>query len=152
MDVDIEPEDAPRDVPRGKSICHSLNTKNKLVFISFDLETGGKRWDNGLRFAFINGLRQCTPVCEFQVVPCFLPSWMLNLSSLALSRKWEWERWCQVSDSPNVITDIQIHTDSKLAWRYIYIIKCHTRSSITYTRSVISNRFINERKILDFAF
>ena len=87
MDVDIEPEDAPRDVPRGKSICHSLNTKNKLVFISFDLETGGKRWDNGLRFAFINGLRQCTPVCEFQVVPCFLPSWMLNLSSLALSRK-----------------------------------------------------------------
>ena len=24
MDVDIGPEDAPRDVPRGKSICHSL--------------------------------------------------------------------------------------------------------------------------------
>jgi len=24
MDVDIEPEDAPRDVPIGKSICHSL--------------------------------------------------------------------------------------------------------------------------------
>ena len=43
MDVDIEPEDAPRDVPRGKSICHSLYTKNKLVFISFDLRTGGER-------------------------------------------------------------------------------------------------------------
>ena len=43
MDVDIAPEDAPRDVPRGKSICHSLHTKNKLVFVSFDLETGGER-------------------------------------------------------------------------------------------------------------
>ena len=43
MDMDIEPEDAPRDVPRGKSIYHSLYTKNKLVFISFDLETGGER-------------------------------------------------------------------------------------------------------------
>ena len=32
MDVDIEPEDAPIDVPRGKSIFHSLNTKNKLFF------------------------------------------------------------------------------------------------------------------------
>jgi len=27
MDVDIEPEDAPRDVPRGKSICHSLTLR-----------------------------------------------------------------------------------------------------------------------------
>jgi len=43
MDVDIEPEDAPRDMPRGKLICHSLYTKNKLVFISFDLETGRER-------------------------------------------------------------------------------------------------------------
>ncbi len=33
MDVDIEPEDVPRDVPRGKSICHSLYTKNKLVLL-----------------------------------------------------------------------------------------------------------------------
>jgi len=40
--MDIEPEDAPRDVPRGKLICHSLNTKNKLVYISFDLETDEK--------------------------------------------------------------------------------------------------------------
>ncbi len=40
----IEPEDAPRDVPRGRSICHSLYTKNKLVSISFDLETGGEIW------------------------------------------------------------------------------------------------------------
>ena len=44
--MDIEPVDAPRDVSRGKSICHSLYTKNNLVFISFDLETGGKRRDN----------------------------------------------------------------------------------------------------------
>jgi len=42
MDVDIEAEDAPRDGPRGKSICHSLYTMNKLVFTSFDLETGGE--------------------------------------------------------------------------------------------------------------
>ena len=42
MGVDIEQEDAPRDVPRGNSIFHSLYTKNKLVFISFDLETGGE--------------------------------------------------------------------------------------------------------------
>jgi len=37
MDVDIEPEDAPRDVPRprGKSIFHSLNTKNKLFLKGF---------------------------------------------------------------------------------------------------------------------
>ena len=43
MDVDIEPEYVPRDVPRGKLICQSLYTKNKLVFISFDLETGEER-------------------------------------------------------------------------------------------------------------
>ena len=43
MDVIIEPEDASRDVLRGKSIRHSLYTKNKLVFISSDLETGGER-------------------------------------------------------------------------------------------------------------
>ena len=35
MNVDTEPEDAPRDVPRGKSICHSFCTKNKLAFINF---------------------------------------------------------------------------------------------------------------------
>ena len=45
MDMDIEPEDDPRDVPRGNSICHSLYTKNNLDSISFDLETGGRRWD-----------------------------------------------------------------------------------------------------------
>jgi len=43
MDVCIEPEDAPGDAPRGKSICHSLYTKNKLVFVSFDLEASGER-------------------------------------------------------------------------------------------------------------
>jgi len=43
MDADIEPEDALGDVPRGKLICHSLYTKNKLVFIRFDLETDGER-------------------------------------------------------------------------------------------------------------
>ena len=37
MDVCIEPEDASRDVPRGKLIFLSLYTKSKLVFISFDL-------------------------------------------------------------------------------------------------------------------
>jgi len=40
MDADIEPEDTPKDVSRGKSICSSLCTNNKFVFNSFDLETG----------------------------------------------------------------------------------------------------------------
>jgi len=58
MDMDIEPEDAPRDVPRGKSICHSLYTKNKLDSISIDLETGGKRWDNSNDSADIQNPKQ----------------------------------------------------------------------------------------------
>jgi len=58
MDMDIDSEDAPRDVPREKLICHSLYTKNKLVFISFDLETGGKRWDNSNVSADIQNPKQ----------------------------------------------------------------------------------------------
>ncbi len=58
MDMDIEPEDAPKDEPRGKSICHSLYAKNKLVFISFDLETGGKIWDNSNVSADIQSPKQ----------------------------------------------------------------------------------------------
>jgi len=42
MDADIEPEDARKDVPRGKLIFNSLCTHNKLIIITFDLETGGK--------------------------------------------------------------------------------------------------------------
>ena len=43
MDADLESEDAPKDVPRGNSISHSLHTKINLVFTSFDLEIGGGR-------------------------------------------------------------------------------------------------------------
>jgi len=40
MDAEIESEDAPNHILGEKSICDSLQIKNKLVSICLDLESG----------------------------------------------------------------------------------------------------------------